>query len=73
MVWWREGGWGKRKGSRNGGAIGVDRCLINIREVEVGGVLWTLLNILNGHRDQRCDSSGEETGLRPLSRREAQD
>ena len=49
VVWWREGGWGKRKGSRNGGAIGVDRCLINIREVEVGGVLWTLLNILNGH------------------------
>ena len=43
----------------NGGVIGVDRSLIYIRKVEVGDVLWILLNILDGHRYQRCDSSGE--------------
>ena len=48
VVWWGEGGWGTGRGSRNGGAIGIDRSLIDIREVEVGGVLWILLNILNG-------------------------
>ena len=48
MDWWREGWWGTNRGSENGGAIGADRGLINVGEVEVGGVLWILLNILNG-------------------------
>ena len=45
--WWREWGWGSREGTRNVRSIRVSKSLIDVREVEIGGVLWVLLDILN--------------------------
>jgi hypothetical protein len=49
IVWWREWGWGSREGTRNVGSIWVGKRLIDISEVEIGGVLWVLSNVLNRH------------------------
>ena len=49
----------RRGGRSNIGTIWVGNSLVNVRQVEVGGVLWVLLNVLDGHRDQRGDCGGE--------------
>jgi hypothetical protein len=44
VVWLYEWGRGGREGAR---FIWVNRSLIDICEIEIGGVLWVLLEVLN--------------------------
>ena len=49
IVWWRERGWGSREGTRNVGSNRFSKSLVYVSEVEIRGVLWILLDILDGN------------------------